>query len=147
MEIIVEDNQHVLHIVEEFEVINHNYKILIGTVTKQYTKYLFEITKYENDICISNLKVYGANTDLSKEINNIYMDYFNIECNVTTVKRDTNSHLYGMSIRPIYNTNDRHLVFYNTTGTTDMPYIAKFIHDYLSKHLYLFEIANEYVLK
>ena len=40
MEIIVEDKQHVLHIVEEFEVINHNYKILIGKVTRRYIKYL-----------------------------------------------------------------------------------------------------------
>ena len=52
-----------------------------------------------------------------------------------------------MGIKPIYNSNDQCLVFYNSKWTTDVPYITKFIHDYFSKHLYLFEIGNEYVLK
>ena len=143
MEIIVDK----LQIVEEFEVINHNYKILIVTVTKQYTKYLFEVTKYENDICISKFKAYTVNADLSKEINDICIDYSNIECTSTIIKPNTNDKIYGMEIRPIYNSNDQCLVFFNSTWTTDRPYINKFIHDYFSNHLYLFEIGNEYVLK
>ena len=146
-EYVIEHEQEKLHIVAEFEVINHNYKILIVTLTTdRYSKYLFKATKYENNICISEFGVYTANTtDLSKEINDICMDYSNIECNVTTTKRDTNDNIYGIQIRPIYNSNGRCLVFINRT--TGLSYITKFIHDYFSKHLYLFDINNEYVLK
>ena len=155
MDIIVDDkyiinnNQIELEIVEEFEVINHNYKILIGIVTSKYDQHLFKATKYENNICISEFGVYTANADLSKEINDICMDYSNIECTVTTIKRNNNDNIYGIEIRPIYNSNDRRLVFTNRTWswTTDLPYITTFIHDYLSNHLYLFDINNEYVLK
>ena len=151
-EYVIEHEQEKLHIVAEFEVINHNYKILIVTLTTdRYTKYLFKATKYENNICISEFGVYTANTtDLSKEINDICMDYSNIECNVTIVHRD--NAIYSIEIRPIYNTNVRCLVFYNSmfynsTGITDMSYNTKFIYNYLSNHLYLFDINNEYVLK
>ena len=150
-EYVIEHEQEELHIVEEFEVINHNYKILIGTVTTdRYTKYLFKATKYENNICISEFGVYTANADLSKEINDICMDYSNIECTVTTVKLDNTDNIYGIKIRPIYNSNYRCLVFTNRTWswTTDPPsYITTFIYNYLSNHLYLFDINNEYVLK
>ena len=158
MEMIVDENQPKLNIniVAEFEVINHNYKILIVTLTTDrytkylYTKYLFKATKYEDNICISAFDIYTANTDLSKEINDICIDYSNIECNVTIVHRD--NAIYSIEIRPIYNTNVRCLVFYNSmfynsTGITDMSYNTKFIYNYLSNHLYLFDINNEYVLK
>ena len=152
-EYIIENEQKELHIVAEFEIINHNYKILIVTLTiDRYTKYLFKVTKYEDNICISEFDIYTTNTDLSKEINDICIDYSNIECNVTTVKCNNNDNIYSIEIRPIYNTNVRCLVFYNSmfynsTGITDMSYNTKFIYNYLSNHLYLFDINNEYILK
>ena len=152
MEMIVDENQPKLNIniVAEFEVINHNYKILIVTLTTdRYTKYLFKATKYEDNICISAFDIYTANTDLSKEINDICIDYSNIECNVTTVKCNNNDNIYSIEIRPIYNSNDWCFVFINSTWswTTDPPYITTFIYNYLSNHLYLFDINNEYILK
>ena len=154
MEMIVDENQPKLNIniVAEFEVINHNYKILIVTLTTDrytkylYTKYLFKATKYEDNICISAFDIYTANTDLSKEINDICIDYSNIECNVTIVHRD--NAIYSIKFKPVHNNNNiQSLVFLSNLLEKKFKYIIKCIHDYLSKDLYLFDINNKYILK
>ena len=146
-EYVIEHEQEKLHIVAEFEIINHNYKILIVTLTiDRYTKYLFKVTKYEDNICISEFDIYTTNTDLSKEINDICIDYSNIECNVTIVHRD--NAIYSIKFKPVHNNNNiQSLVFLSNLLEKKFKYIIKCIHDYLSKDLYLFDINNKYILK
>ena len=132
-------------IVKDLEIINHDYKILIGTMDLLYEIGLFKITIYNSILYISSHSVYSKDTDLSKIIDDIYIEYSNAECNVKIFTRNTD--IYRINFCPIYNSKHQCIALFPMKHITYNS-INTIINKYFTTKLYLFEKNNnEYVLK
>ena len=139
-----EEEQNIF-IVEELNIINHDYKILIVTVDLLYQICLFKITIYNSILYISSHAVYSKDTDLSKIIDDICIGYSDIECNIKIFTRNTD--IYGIDFYPIYNSKNQCITLYPFQNITKHSFNTN-IRNYFTNNLHLFEKNNnEYVLK
>ena len=135
----MEHTDYRVSILADFEIIAHDYKILIGLLDG---KSFFKATKYADNIYLSSIQFSSKLNEVLEYIDYILPKFSNIECDIRTSDNLDTIAFHSNNLRLVF-------VYEKPTNIISVgSYLTKLIYNYLSEHEYLFDInTSEYVLK